>query len=140
MAMAFLPRAGPQLCLFGRQVVWNSVAQYRFMPKIWPEAEVNYNVLLRRPKQWQDPGFSHTRHRSRQIPNLASPWLYRWLGRPNRFNPLPYLQPQIHPVRPLPALAAVCAQTGVPKETMKSRHANCSGFTASRHFSLISTS
>jgi hypothetical protein len=29
----------------GRQVVWNSVAQYRFMRKIWPEAEVNYTYF-----------------------------------------------------------------------------------------------
>jgi hypothetical protein len=33
----------------GRQVVWNSVAQYRLLRKIWPEAEVNYTYFSQGP-------------------------------------------------------------------------------------------
>jgi hypothetical protein len=33
----------------GRQLVWNSVAQYRFLRKIWPEAEVNYTYFSQGP-------------------------------------------------------------------------------------------
>lgn len=33
----------------GRQVVWNSVAQYRFMRKTWPQAEVNYTYFSAGP-------------------------------------------------------------------------------------------
>jgi hypothetical protein len=31
--------------IIGRQIVWNSVAQYRVLRKIWPEAEVNYTYF-----------------------------------------------------------------------------------------------
>jgi hypothetical protein len=33
----------------GRQVVWNSVAQYRFRGKIWPEIEANYTYFSEGP-------------------------------------------------------------------------------------------
>jgi len=33
----------------GRQLVWNSVAQYRVLRKIWPEAEVNYTYFSQGP-------------------------------------------------------------------------------------------
>ena len=35
--------------LIGRQVVWNSVAQYRVLRKIWPEAEVTYTYFSTGP-------------------------------------------------------------------------------------------
>ena len=35
--------------LIGRQIVWNSVAQYRVLRKIWPEAEVNYTHFSQGP-------------------------------------------------------------------------------------------
>jgi hypothetical protein len=44
---AVLPVADTNL--IGRQVVWNSVAQYRVLLKIWPEAEVNYTYFSNGP-------------------------------------------------------------------------------------------
>jgi hypothetical protein len=35
--------------LIGRQIVWNSVFQYRVLRKIWPEAEVNYTYFSQGP-------------------------------------------------------------------------------------------
>jgi len=38
-----------QTPLIGRQLVWNSVAQYRVWSKIWPEAEVNHTYFSQGP-------------------------------------------------------------------------------------------
>ncbi len=35
--------------IIGRQLVWNSVAQYRVLRKIWPEAEANYTYFSQGP-------------------------------------------------------------------------------------------
>jgi hypothetical protein len=38
-----------QTPFIGRQLVWNSVAQYRVWSKIWPEAEVNHTYFSQGP-------------------------------------------------------------------------------------------
>ena len=44
---AVLPVADTNL--IGRQIVWNTVAQYRVLGRIWPEVEVNYTYFSQGP-------------------------------------------------------------------------------------------
>jgi hypothetical protein len=41
----------------GRQIVWNSVAQYRILRKIWPEAELNYTYFTQGPNDGKTQAF-----------------------------------------------------------------------------------